>query len=61
MENLKRNYFNRIMFLSIDLLAIELSKLCPGVGIFVSFYRPEGRSFALKNCPGGRDFDGKNQ
>ena len=31
----------------------------PGVGIFVSFFRPGGRSFALKSCPGGGDFDGK--
>ena len=25
----------------------------PGVGIFVSFFRPGDRSFALKSCPGG--------
>ena len=31
----------------------------PGGGDFVSFFRPGGRSFALKNCPRGRDFDGK--
>ena len=23
----------------------------PGVRIFVSFFRPRGRSFALKSCP----------
>ena len=44
----------------IDLLAFELGKLCPGVGISVSFFRPGGRSFALKSCPGEGDFDGKN-
>ena len=44
----------------IDLLAFELGKLCPGVGIFVSSFCPGGRSFALKSCPGGGDFDGKN-
>ena len=33
----------------IDLLAFKLGKLCPGVGIFVSFLRPGGRSFALKS------------
>ena len=32
----------------------------PGVGIFVSFFRPGCRSFALKSCPGVGDFDGKN-
>ena len=32
----------------------------PGGGDFVSFFRPGGRSFALKNCPQGGDFDGKN-
>ena len=31
----------------------------PGGGDFVSFFRPRGRSFALKSCPWGRDFDGK--
>ena len=31
----------------------------PGVGIFASFFRPGGRSFALESCPGGGDFDGK--
>ena len=31
-----------------------------GVGIFVSFFRPGGRSFALKSCFGGGDFDEKN-
>ena len=25
----------------------------PGGGILVSFFRPGGRSFALKSCPGG--------
>ena len=27
--------------------------------IFVSFFRPGGWSFALKSCPGDRNFDGK--
>ena len=31
----------------------------PGSGDFVSFFRPGGRSFALKSCPQGGDFDGK--
>ena len=60
MESLERNCFYRIMFLFIDLLAFELGKLCPGVRIFVQFFRPGGRSFALKSCPGGGDFEGKN-
>ena len=38
---------------SIDLLAFELGKLCPGMGIFVSFFDPGGRSFPLKSCPRG--------
>ena len=34
----------------------------PGVGrIFASFFPPGGRSFALKSCPGGGNFDGKNK
>ena len=32
----------------------------PGGGNFVSFLRPGGQSFALKSCPLGGDFDGKN-
>ena len=59
MENLERNCFYRIVFLFIDLLAFELGKLWPGVGIFVSFFRPGARSFVLKSCPRGGDFDGK--
>ena len=43
----------------IDLLAFEQGKLCPGVGIFVSSFPPGGRGFALRSCPGGRDFDGQ--
>ena len=31
----------------------------PWGGDFVSFFRPGGRSFALKSCPRGGDFDGK--
>ena len=44
----------------IDILAYELGKLCPGMGIFFRFFRPDGRSFALKSCPRSGDFDGKN-
>ena len=60
MENLERNCFLKLCSLFIDVLAFELGKLCPGVGIFASFFRPGGRRFALKSCPGGGDFDGKN-
>ena len=56
MENWKKTAFIELCFFFIDLFAFELGKLCPGVGIFVSFFRPGGRSFALK----GGDFDGKN-
>ena len=60
MENLERNCFYKIIFLFIDLLVFELGKLCLGVGIFASFLQPGGWSFALKSCPWGGDFDGKN-
>ena len=50
MENLERNYF-------IDILAFGPGKLCPGVGILFRFFDPGGRSFALKSCPRGGDFD----
>ena len=59
MENLERNCFYKLYSFFIDLLAVELGKLCPGVGIFASFFQSGGRSFALKSCPGGGDFDGK--
>ena len=31
----------------------------PGVGIFVLSFRPRGRSFALKSCPGDGNFTEK--
>ena len=31
----------------------------PGGGDFFRFFRLGGRSFALKSCPQGGDFDGK--
>ena len=54
-ENLERNssYF-------VDILAFELGKLCLGVGILFHFFQPGGRSFALKSCPQGGDFDEKH-
>ena len=63
MENWKiwnETAFIELCSFFIDLLAFEQGKLCPGVGIFVSFFWPGGRSFVLKSCPGGGDFDGKN-
>ena len=41
MENLERNCSYTIMFLLIDILAFELGKLCPGVGILFNFFEPE--------------------
>ena len=32
----------------------------PGGGDSASFFRPGDRSFVLKSCPRGGDFDGKN-
>ena len=31
----------------------------PGGGNFVSFFQSGGRSFALKSCPRGEDFEEK--
>ena len=42
-----------------DFRTVEPGKLCLGVGIFVSFFGLGCRSFALKSCPGGGDFDRK--
>ena len=56
----KKLLFIELCSFFIDLLAFELGKLCPGVEIFVLFFQPGGQSFALKSCPGGGDFDGKN-
>ena len=61
MENFERKY-SLIELLSyfIDILAFELGKLCPGVGILFRFFLSGDRSFALKSCPRGGDFDGKS-
>ena len=40
----------------IDLLAYEPGKLCLRVGIFVSFFRPEGRSFGAEKLSLGWGF-----
>ena len=61
MENFERKYaLIELWSYFIDILAFELGKLCPGVGILFRFFRPGGRGFALKSCPRGGDFDGKN-
>ena len=56
----KKTAFIELCFFLFDLLAFELGKLCPGVGTFVSFFRPGGWSFSLKSLSWGGDFDGKN-
>ena len=62
MENFERKYaLIELWSYFIDILAFELGKLCPGVGILFRFFRPGGRSFAMKSCPPGGDFDGKSQ
>ena len=49
MENFQRKYAPiELWSYFIDILAFELGKLCPGVGILFRFFRPRGRSFALK-------------
>ena len=61
MENFERKYAPiELWSYFIDILAFELRQIMPGGGDFVSFFRPGGRSFALKSCPRGGDFDGKN-
>ena len=61
MENFERKYAPiELWSCFIYILAFELGKLCPGVKILFRFFRPGGRSFALKSCPRGGDFDGKN-
>ena len=61
MENFERKHAPIEIWSSfIDILAFELGKLCPGVGILFRFFQPGGQSFALKGCPRGGDFDGKN-
>ena len=60
MENFERKYaLIELWSYFIDILAFELGKLCPGVGILFRFFRPGGRSFALKSCRRGEDFDEK--
>ena len=60
MENLEKTAFIELCSFFIDILEFKPGKLCQGVRIFVSFFRPGGRSFALKSCLRGGDFDGKN-
>ena len=61
MENFERKYaLIELWSYFIDILAFEMGKLCPEVVILFRFFRPRGRSFALKSCPRGGDFDGKN-
>ena len=44
-----------------SLLSWHLSRpIIRGGGDFVSFFSTQGPSFALKRCPRGGDFDGKN-
>ena len=43
----------------IDIFTFEPSKIMPLGGDFISFFPPGGRSFALKSCPRGGDFEGK--
>ena len=56
----KETAFIKLCSFFIDLLAFELGKLCPGMGIFASFFRPGGWSSALKRCHVDGDFDRKN-
>ena len=60
MENLERNCFYRIMFLFHSSLGIQTGQVMPGGGDFCFVFRPGGRRFALKSCPGGGDFEEKN-
>ena len=48
----KETAFIELCSFFIDLLAFKLGKLCPGVRIFVSFFRPGARVLHLKAVPG---------
>ena len=56
MENLERNCFLELCSFFIDLLAFELGKLCPGVGIFVSFFSTRGPEFCTEKLSRGWGF-----
>ena len=59
-ENLERTALIELCsFLISDILAFELGKYARGWG-FCFVFSTRGRSFALKSCPRGADFDGKN-
>ena len=62
MENFERKYAPiELWSYFIDILAFELGKLCHARGWGFCFVSSDpGRSFALKSCPRGGDFDGKS-
>ena len=60
MENLERNCFYKIMFLFHLSLGIRTRQVMPGGGDFCFVFSTRSPEFAMKSCPGGGDFDGKN-
>ena len=54
----KENAFIELCSLFIDILAFELGKLFPGMGILFRF-STQGSEFCTENCSRGRDFYGK--
>ena len=56
-----RKFGNKQNYVPFSLIYWHLSRqIMPGGGDFVSFFSTRGRSLALKSCPWGGDFDGKN-
>ena len=52
----KETAFIELCSFVIDLLAFEQDKLCPGAGIFVSFFSTPGQEFCAKKLSWGRGF-----
>ena len=52
----KESAFIELCSFFIDLLAFEQAKLCPGVGIFVSFFFTRGQEFCAEKLSQGWGF-----
>ena len=57
MENFERKYAPiELWSYFIDILAFELGKLCPGVGILFRFFSTRGLEFCTEKLSPGRGF-----
>ena len=62
-ENSRTEIWKETALIELRLFFIEtlaFQYACLGVEDLVSCFRPQGPEFALKSCPQGGDFDGKN-